>query len=206
MLAKDYTISELAEAAEVTTRTVRYYVAEDLLPPPEGGGRAAVYSAEHLDRLQLIKILKDEFLPLQEIRALLAGLDHQAVRDLLKEKQASEDPPEPSAGTAKAYLQTLLSPPTASEQTTALMRHKVKAQQQSQELPAAAPSRGFVAPAAEADEADEVAVEPTHWQRIPITADVELHIREGSGNPSLWQKIDRLVKLARQLLTSIIWS
>ncbi|MBL8128342.1 MAG: MerR family DNA-binding transcriptional regulator, partial [Chloroflexia bacterium] len=32
------TLADLTEAADVSTRTVRYYIAEGLLPPPEGAG------------------------------------------------------------------------------------------------------------------------------------------------------------------------
>src|SRR5262245_16924585 len=133
LIEKNYTISELADLADVTIRTIRYYVAEELLPPPEGGGRVATYSDHHLARLKLIKILKDEFLPLHEIRALLSGLDDQAVADLLAEKQASSSP---TPNSAKAYLQTLLIPPTSREQEHSLLRHKLKARQQYDAAPA----------------------------------------------------------------------
>ena len=43
-----FTIGELAQVADVTTRTVRYYVEQGLIPPPRGGGRAASYGEEHL--------------------------------------------------------------------------------------------------------------------------------------------------------------
>ena len=108
---KSYTISELAEAAEVTIRTIRYYVAEDVLPPPLGSSRASVYTEEHLNRLRLIKILKEEFLPLQEIRTLLSGLDHEAVLELLAEREREEVPPD--AASAKSYLKSLLAPPAS---------------------------------------------------------------------------------------------
>lgn len=141
-LEKSYTISELAQAADVTTRTVRYYVAEELLPPPEGGGRVATYTDEHLARLALIKILKDEYLPLQEIRALLQGLDYQAVVELLEEKGKSENPAKPQPNSAKAYLQTLLKLPAAPAQTSGLVRHKLEAQQRSDSGHAPALSHG----------------------------------------------------------------
>jgi DNA-binding transcriptional MerR regulator len=77
------TIRELTEAAGVSVRTVRYYIAEGLLPPPEGAGPASVYTRSHLDRLRLITRLKDAYLPLKEIRRRLAGLDDEEVRTML---------------------------------------------------------------------------------------------------------------------------
>ena len=44
------TLAELTEAADVSVRTVRYYIAEGLLPPPEGSGPGSAYARGHLDR------------------------------------------------------------------------------------------------------------------------------------------------------------
>jgi hypothetical protein len=38
-----YSLDELTSLADVTTRTVRYYIAEGLLPPPATIGRNASY-------------------------------------------------------------------------------------------------------------------------------------------------------------------
>ena len=81
-------LTELVEAAGVSVRTVRYYIAEGLLPPAHGAGPRAAYTAEHLDRLRLIARLKDAYLPLREIRRRLRGLDAAAVRTLLNEDSA----------------------------------------------------------------------------------------------------------------------
>jgi DNA-binding transcriptional MerR regulator len=89
------TLGELTEAADVSVRTVRYYIAEGLLPPPEGSGPRSAYAPGHLDRLRLIQRLKDAYLPLKEIRRRLAGLDDEAVRSLL----AAADEPAVSAET-----------------------------------------------------------------------------------------------------------
>ena len=216
---KDYTIGTLAEEAEVTTRTIRYYVAEELLPAPAGSGRAATYSDEHLARLRLIKVLKDEYLPLNEIRSLMAGLDYQAVKELLAEKQRSEVPP-PAPESAKAYLQTLLHPPQTPEPSPTFMRHKVKAQQsQGQEIKLQALKKrssgandhqdlSEAAPDLAGDETTEAgpasAEQPaalTRWRRITLTPDIELHVKEGLEHGGLWPKINQLIKIARQLLT-----
>lgn len=81
--SRNYSISELAEAAGTTPRTVRFYTAEGLLPPPDARGRFARYSDEHLDRLRLIARLKEAFQPLNAIRARLEHLTHRDIRELL---------------------------------------------------------------------------------------------------------------------------
>ena len=61
-------LSALADRAGVSTRTVRYYIQQGLLPKPDARGPGAHYTEEHLDRLLLIKRLQKEHLPLAEIR------------------------------------------------------------------------------------------------------------------------------------------
>ncbi|MFJ3160106.1 MerR family transcriptional regulator [Streptomyces kanasensis] len=51
---KRYRRDELARAAGVKERNLRYYQERGLLPPPEREGRIAWYSDEHLARLRLI--------------------------------------------------------------------------------------------------------------------------------------------------------
>jgi DNA-binding transcriptional MerR regulator len=67
-------IGDLAERAGTTVRTVRYYVAQGLLPGPVGAGRRSAYTYEHLLRLAAIRSLKARYLPLAEIERRLAGL------------------------------------------------------------------------------------------------------------------------------------
>jgi DNA-binding transcriptional MerR regulator len=76
------TIQELADRAEVTTRTIRYYVEQGVLPPPERG-RPAEYKEEHVARLALIKRLKAQYLPLEEIRDTMQRLSLQEVEALV---------------------------------------------------------------------------------------------------------------------------
>ena len=64
-------LTELADRAGVSIRTVRYYLQQGLLPKPEARGPGAHYTEEHLDRLLLIKRLQREHLPLAEIRRVL---------------------------------------------------------------------------------------------------------------------------------------
>jgi DNA-binding transcriptional MerR regulator len=64
-----YNIEELADLGGVSRRTVRYYVQEELLPPPLGVGRGRHYNQSHLDRLLEVKARQEAGLSLDEIRA-----------------------------------------------------------------------------------------------------------------------------------------
>lgn len=90
-------LADLAEAAGVSIRTIRYYIAEGLLPPPDGAGPRAAYRREHLDRLRLVGRLKAAYLPLREIRRRLRGLDAAAVRDLLTDAPPAVSTPSDSS-------------------------------------------------------------------------------------------------------------
>ena len=98
-----YSLTELADLAGVTPRTVRYYLAQGLLPAVGQMGPGSKYDAGHLARLQLIRRLQAEHLPLAEIRRRLETLGDDEVRDLVG---ATE--PAPPAGTALEYLRTVL--------------------------------------------------------------------------------------------------
>lgn len=169
---RDFSISELSEAASVTTRTIRYYVAEGLLEPPEKGGRGASYNDEHLARLQLIRRLKEEYLPLQEIATLMRGLDRQAVVDLLEQKQRTSVAPRSSA---KAYLKDLLEASGASD--SGRLRARVAARTKPEpQIP-----------------------QGVEWRRLVVDDGVELHVREDRLGGSTKEKLTRLLSFAKEL-------
>src|SRR5687768_12267313 len=81
--APTYDLNELAERAGVTSRTIRYYIQQGLLPAPEAQGPSTRYGQGHLDRLLLIRQLQREHQPLAEIRAHLEGLRDEDVSRVL---------------------------------------------------------------------------------------------------------------------------
>ncbi|HEX5502416.1 MAG TPA: MerR family transcriptional regulator [Thermomicrobiales bacterium] len=180
-----YRINELADETDVTPRTIRFYVAEGLLPPPEGNGPAAVYTAAHRDRLRLIGLLKARYLPLREIRKRIAVLTDAEVRAELREaalaggrEVAADEARAPDA--ALAYLDRVLGRVAESP-------------------PAYAPPAPSPRPALPARRARAPAAAPRErWERIVLADGVELHVREDRRREV--GPLEALIRHARDLL------
>ncbi len=71
--APGYPLADLCVLADLTPRTVRYYVQIGLVDRPEGETRAARYGPVHLEQLLLIKKWTAAGLSLERIRQLLRG-------------------------------------------------------------------------------------------------------------------------------------
>jgi DNA-binding transcriptional MerR regulator len=66
-------IEELADAAGLTRRGIRFYVQQGLIPAPHGVGRGKHYDKSHLDQLLRVRELQSSGHSLDEIRTLLTG-------------------------------------------------------------------------------------------------------------------------------------
>lgn len=76
-------IGEVAEAVGLSLRTIRHYEEVGLVPPSdrtEGGFR--LYSADDIERLQLVKQLKPLHFSLEEMREILDTRDALAGDDI----------------------------------------------------------------------------------------------------------------------------
>ena len=86
------TIDQLAERSGISVRTIRFYAARGLLPPPQLRGRTGLYGLDHLARLELVS----------ELSAL--GFSLAAIEQHMQRLP-------PSAGAAElALLRALLTP------------------------------------------------------------------------------------------------
>jgi DNA-binding transcriptional MerR regulator len=153
-----YSLDELVREADVTQRTIRYYIAEGLLPPPDSAGRNARYSQEHLDRLRLIGQMKQAYLPLKEIRARLAAMSPEEIRNAIAPPRASTAPPaaEKRMSSAVEYISHTLQESSA--------RYSV------------AESRSMPAPRMQEPLSDRMP--DRSWKRIVLTDDAELLVTE----------------------------
>jgi len=167
-----YDLAGLCEAADVTVRTVRYYIQQGLLPGPSARGPNARYGTGHLDRLRLIRRLQAEDAPLAKIRLMLEELDDQAVRHML----AAGEPR--SRTSALDYI------------------HALRGGAMLLSEPAQAWSRP--APHAPAAPDQRAATSRSQWERIVLLPDVELHVRRPLTRQH-HRKVDKLIELARDL-------
>ena len=213
-----YSLTELADLAGVTPRTVRYYLAQGLLPAVGQTGPGSKYDAGHLARLRVIRRLQAEHLPLAEIRRRLESLDDGEIRELV---DAGE--PTPPTDTALEYLRNVLAGPPnvrpfhpttaapASASTVGLVERRPMS------LLSGASARDPIAEVVPDDSSEapvvsqaltpaptpaETAVRPgdrSQWERIALAPDIELHIRRPLPRAQNKQ-VDRLVTIARELL------
>ena len=187
------TLAELATLADVTPRTVRYYVQQSLLPSPGSGPRAR-YGRPHLTRIRLIKRLQKQDVPLARIRSALESLDDAGVERLLSTLQAEPDQETFQLGAAMSapaveYIRGVLEGRSSLPATPArfaslpLGRH----------LPHVAESNPSAPPPARPPQLSR-----SQWERLPLSPDVELHIRRPLSRHQNKQ-VDRLVTFATEL-------
>jgi DNA-binding transcriptional MerR regulator len=170
---KDLTIEALAERAGVPVRTVRYYISQGLLAGPGGRGRNASYTDEHLARLNLIRRLVEQHVPLAEQRQQLDGLSYQQIQALLKDEERH--------GTALHRATVTRSPGDYIGEL----------------LTRARSARGYTPPAARPpDPPPSPSPNSEMWQRWQLAPGLELHVR--ADHAGLYDRlIERLLETAR---------
>jgi DNA-binding transcriptional MerR regulator len=97
---KEWKLTELAEEAGVSPRTVRYYVQRGLLPAPPFKGPDTVYGEEHLLRLKAIRVLQARFLPLDAIQVEPLRLSPDELKALGEASPIAPAAPSPAVETS----------------------------------------------------------------------------------------------------------
>lgn len=103
----DLDINELSDRADVTPRTVHFYIQQGLLAPAGSPGPAARYSEGHVSRIRLIRLLQKQHLPLAEIARRTKGLSDDQVAALIAEARQKRSEPR---GSALDYIRTVMTP------------------------------------------------------------------------------------------------
>jgi DNA-binding transcriptional MerR regulator len=112
----EYTIDQLAAKSGIPSRTIRFYQAKGVLPPPRRHGRVAFYDDSHAERLKVVSELQDKGLRLRAIRdfILTPDIDSDGVQQWLGigqriDQSFSDNPQLMSEPELRAMLQD---PPT----------------------------------------------------------------------------------------------
>lgn len=169
------TVSELPDE-----RTVRYYLAEGLLPPSaEKQGTASVFDYRHLLGLLVVKKLQAEHLPIRAIREVVAGKNERQLERLLG-AEPDRGAGQAARGEALDYLESLLtrSPPPAP--------------------PASAAPRSLPPPPRASAPLGPPAGSPGEtWSRVEIEPGLEVHV---SGSYRAPQSEGALRRLSQSFL------
>ena len=202
--SKDLDLAELATAAGVTNRTVRYYVQQGLLPSPATRGPGTKYDRAVLDRLQLIKLLQRAHWPLAKIRSHLEGLDDESVRRELG--QPPELPLRAVSASALRYVRGILDrdQPIAAESPAVFSaRSSIEGQRRDlfdAEPPASSQVAATTGVSETGAEAGKWPVTKSTWERIRLSRDVELNVRRPLTREQN-KLIDRLLEAARKIFS-----
>ena len=164
------TVTELPDE-----RTVRYYLAEGLIPPAEEKqGTASVFGFRHLLQLLVVKKLQAEHLPIRAIRELVAGKTERQLERLLGVERESGGARSAAGGEALSYLESLLQKSGPTPPSQALM---------SQPSPAPPPSSPRET-----------------WARVELEPGLEVHISDSYRAPQSEGSLRRLSQTFLNLL------
>jgi DNA-binding transcriptional MerR regulator len=199
-MTEELTIEDLERHSGLSVRTLHYYMQEGLLTGPNKRGKYASYGQEHLDRLDLILILKEMHLPLKEIRALLDSLtpaeiqhyrdDQEDLLAKLKSAKPDEDtsPSDAEMSSALEYIKGL-------EEAHGMIREIRNSQTyySNEEQDAGQPLflNNRVTPITPHPQEER-------WRRVVLADGIELHTRETRDKETLY-KIKRLLSFAHSL-------
>lgn len=199
MTEQELLIHELAERAGISVRTIRYYIAEGLLPQPNYQGKYSYYNLHYLERLELIRRLKESYLPLREIREIMNALSDGQVRMKLMEQPATnpELSARPEAGNtlgkpgekALRYINQVME--NQSRYTT---KDDLKLLQPSRvPQPTSPPSTKLHAQKLLPDYKKEET-----WQKVILAPGVELHLRQPVA-PTLKIQVNQLLEAVQKI-------
>ncbi len=83
------TIQDLTDQTGLPRRTIHFYIQQEILPPAQGSGLGAYYQPEHLVRLKLIPLLRQQGLRLDDIRQKFTTLSPSELENLLTQLERS---------------------------------------------------------------------------------------------------------------------
>lgn len=200
-MTDELTLEDLAQRSGLSLRTLRYYMQEGLLPGPETRGKYARYSQQHLDRLELIRRMKNLHLPLQEIRQLIDNMTPEEMSRL----RNYQDQVAAEFGVQKPAMPAKDQPARSSSALDYI--HSIRDGREN--LRAFALNKNAVMPVKEPDaglyqkampaQAQPPAKQET-WRRIQLADGIELNVRE-TDDQQQQQQLEQLIQSVKKLIT-----
>lgn len=204
MLA-DISLASLAAGTGLSSRTIRSWVAQGLIPGPLNRGPNARYAADTFERLLAIRTMRDILgIPLPAIRQeLLVATPDQIASYAAKAVTLAPEPTELQSfsrsappNDAQDYLREI--------RVKAAFMHDSEPGSRSSELAAASNAGGFEVLEKRLAGGRPKAAMPRKartedWSRIPVTPDVEFHVR-GRLDAEARARIERCADLIRDIL------
>lgn len=191
-------------------RTVRYYLAEGLLPQPiEKRGLTSIFGYEHLLTLLAIKKLQSEGLPINVIKTLIAGKPTAELETILGDQIGSTMTPnhdiftnvaEETAVRAESLDDVMFSAldlGIAEPKKNAAKKYLeslLLGHHRQQEVK---PPKAALAPSPMVAERPQV---PVTWQRHEIEPGLEVHIRDDYKSPTDYPEMKRLLETIKKYL------
>ena len=173
------TVTELPDE-----RTVRYYLAEGLIPPAEEKqGTASVFEFRHLLQLLVVKKLQAEGLPIRAIRELVTGKTERQLERLLGTAEQGQSPGSSVRGEALSYLESLLQ----RSPSAPLPSQAPPPPQAFSSAPSAAPSGSLTGT----------------WARVELEPGLELHVSDGYRAPQGEGALRRLSQIFLDVLKAL---
>ncbi len=200
-LSQAYPIVDLdGKVRGVTERTIRYYIQEGVLPPPQGAGPSSYYSLEHLTRLSLVWRFKAALLPLSQIKQLMSELSLAELEQIANQFHSELAQTYPVLGAAKKRMEQGRVAPVLNPVSNPEMDDLEVFQ------PPDDTNLGQSADEVEAGLLDAPAQIAGlnfagRWNRIALAPGLELHYQEGGPQDSGVgrERLARLVELAMRL-------
>ena len=186
-----FDLAELARLSGVPARTIRYYIAQELVPPPLGRGPGKHYDAAHLARLLAVRGLRQRGNDLASLRRAFAS--HYAHAALMRGEQPPHTPAIERASREADMNVNLLSwlPPGAlgsGDEAERLLADVMRA---------FATARLAAEQEDDAADAAPAQVSLSSWARLTLAPGLELHV---SGEHSLpaTRELDEIAAACRR--------
>lgn len=194
-------LSELCDHTQESARTVRFYILSGLLAGSSGTGPQARYPRSNIARVRLIRAMQAQGLSLAKVREALERRTDDEIEALVADPgsdavtQPGPDAADPQTR-ARAYTEDLVQ----------LLVHGVRSRSSSPHgiAEGAQPAPPPRDPRGAKTRSPQPRGQQTrsHWERIELHPDIELHVRRPL-TPWLNRRLDDLLREARRLFQEV---